>query len=63
VSGPTIDPELIRMLAATVSLDIPAEDMDRIAGYLTNVFRDAETLRQLPLEDIEPIVTMDPRWL
>jgi hypothetical protein len=55
--------ELIRMLAAVADLEIPDEDMGLVEAYLTNVLSDAASLRRLPLAEVEPIVTMDPRWL
>lgn len=54
--------ELIGMLASVADLEIPDEDMELVAAYLTNVLSDAASLRQLPLAEVEPIVTMDPRW-
>jgi hypothetical protein len=55
--------DLIRMLAAVADLEIPDEDMALVESYLTNVLSDAASLRRLRLAEVEPIVTMDPRWL
>jgi hypothetical protein len=60
---PEVGPELIRMLAAVADLEIPDEDVGLISDYLANVLSDAAALRALPYGDVEPIVTMDPRWL
>lgn len=51
------------MLAAVADLEIPDEDIGLVEAYLSNVLSDAASLRGLPLAAVEPIVTMDPRWL
>jgi Asp-tRNA(Asn)/Glu-tRNA(Gln) amidotransferase C subunit len=57
-----IDGELIRTLADFAGLEIPADDVELVAGHLANVLSGSEQLARLQLSDVEPIVTFDPRW-
>jgi Asp-tRNA(Asn)/Glu-tRNA(Gln) amidotransferase C subunit len=60
--GSAVDGELIRTLADFAGLEIPADDVELVVGHLENVLSGGEQLAQLPLLDVEPIVTFDPRW-
>jgi Asp-tRNA(Asn)/Glu-tRNA(Gln) amidotransferase C subunit len=57
-----VDAELVRTLASFAQLEIPDEDMKLVELHLGNVLDSSERLDQLDLSDVEPIVTLDPRW-
>jgi Asp-tRNA(Asn)/Glu-tRNA(Gln) amidotransferase C subunit len=59
---PVVDAELVRTLASFAQLEIPDEDMKLVELHLGNVLDSSERLDQLDLSDVEPIVTLDPRW-
>jgi Asp-tRNA(Asn)/Glu-tRNA(Gln) amidotransferase C subunit len=59
---PQVDGDLIRMLAAFADLEIPEDDVELVGAYLTNVLSDGDRLARLDLSEVEPIVTLDPRW-
>jgi hypothetical protein len=57
-----IDQQLIKHVAALTGLVVPDEDLDLLAGAAQNQLTAAEMLRALELDDLEPIVSFDPRW-
>jgi hypothetical protein len=57
-----VDGELIKRLAAFAGLIVPDEDIALLAGAAQNQITAAELLRALELDNIEPIVSFDPRW-
>jgi Asp-tRNA(Asn)/Glu-tRNA(Gln) amidotransferase C subunit len=57
-----VDQELIRTLAAFAEVEIPPQDVELVAAHLTNVLAGSDRIGQLDLGDVEPIVTLDPRW-
>jgi hypothetical protein len=59
---PPVDGDLIRMLASFADLEIPEGDVELVGAYLTNVLSDADRLARVELSEVEPIVTLDPRW-
>jgi hypothetical protein len=57
-----VNEELIKRVAAFAGLIVPDEDLSLLAGAAQNQLTAAELLRALELDDIEPIVSFDPRW-
>jgi hypothetical protein len=57
-----IDEQLIKHVAALTGLLVPDEDLGLLAGAAQNQLSEAELLRALELDDLEPIVSFDPRW-
>ena len=57
-----VDGDVIRTLAAFADLEIPEDDVELVGDYLTNVLNDGARLGRLDLSEVEPIVTLDPRW-
>lgn len=57
-----VDGELIKRVAALAGLVVPDEDIALLAGAAQNQVSAAELLRALELDDVEPIVSFDPRW-
>jgi hypothetical protein len=62
MSEPAISHELLERVAALVGLALPSEDLDLLQGVLTNQLASSGALLALELDDVEPIVTFDPRW-
>ncbi len=59
---PPVDDDLIRTLAAFADLEIPENDMELVRAYLTNVLNGGNQFGGRDLTEVEPIVTLDPRW-
>jgi hypothetical protein len=59
---PSIDGELIKHVAAFAGLSVPDGDLALLAGAAQNQLSAADVLRTLELDDVEPIVSFDPRW-
>jgi hypothetical protein len=57
-----VDEELIKRIAAFAGLVVPDEDLALLAGATQNQLSAAAVLRALELDDVEPIVSFDPRW-
>jgi Asp-tRNA(Asn)/Glu-tRNA(Gln) amidotransferase C subunit len=57
-----VNGELIKHVAVLAGLVVPDEDIDLLAGAVQNQIEAAEVLLVLELDDIEPIVSFDPRW-
>ena len=62
MSGAGTDPELVARLCGLVGVEPLPEDVELLALVLDNELGQAEQLRVLELDDLEPIVSFDPRW-
>jgi len=62
MNPPSISPELVEHLSALVGLDVPPGDRPLLQSVLANQAASAAALVPLELDDLEPIVTFDPRW-
>jgi hypothetical protein len=62
VSELAVTPELVERLAGLVGLALPAGDLEPLQLVLVHQVASAEALRSLELDDVEPIVSFDPRW-
>jgi len=56
------DEGLLAALARAAAIEIPTADIDPLRLALENHLEAVEALAAVPVEDIDPIVTFDPRW-
>lgn len=62
MASPSIDAGLIKHVAAFAGLTVPDEDLALLVDAAQNQLSTADLLRMLELDDVEPIVSFDPRW-
>jgi hypothetical protein len=61
---PAVTTQTVETLAALQDLPVPAEDLAGLAaGLHAHLEAIATLLERLPLEDAEPPLRYDPRWL
>jgi hypothetical protein len=62
MSEQSISSDAIQHLALLIGLDVPAGDLDFLQTVFANQTASSRALLPLELDDLEPIVTFDPRW-
>jgi hypothetical protein len=62
MTSQSIDTELVQRAATFAGLAVPDGDLALLLAAAQNQLASAEHLRTLELDDVEPIVTFDPRW-
>jgi hypothetical protein len=58
----TPDPEILAVLAALAEIEVPQDDLGKLADSFGNVLAGCRVLRSLDLSAVEPVVTFDPAW-
>ena len=58
-----ISRDLLEYVGRLVGLLVPDADLDPLQAALANQVAASDVLRSLQLDDLEPIVSFDPRWL
>jgi Asp-tRNA(Asn)/Glu-tRNA(Gln) amidotransferase C subunit len=58
-----VTPEVVRTLAAVAGITIPDEDIEPLVGALKNHLKGMKALDELDVDEVDPIVTFDPRWV
>ena len=56
-----ITPEIVDTLAAAANLTVPADDRELLAAILRNQLAAVRLLEDLDVQNVEPIVSFDPR--
>jgi hypothetical protein len=58
-----VDADVIRTLAGVAGITIPDEDIQPLIGALRNHLAGMKALEDLDIDEADPIVTFDPRWV
>jgi aspartyl-tRNA(Asn)/glutamyl-tRNA(Gln) amidotransferase subunit C len=54
-----VEKQEIEKLAKLARLDVPAEDIEKLQGSLSSLVEYLDTLKQIHLEDVEPMTAVD----
>src|SRR5690606_25937258 len=57
--GMRVEKQEIEKLAKLARLDVPAEDIEKLQGSLSSLVEYLDTLKQIHLEDVEPMTAVD----
>lgn len=57
-----VDNELVEALMRVAGIELPDEDRELLTLVLENQLRSARLLEGVDVENVEPIVSFDPRW-
>jgi hypothetical protein len=52
----------VDLLAQIAGFAVPDEDRELLTGVFTNQFAATRLLEALDVDEVEPIVSFDPRW-
>ena len=58
-----VDADVVRTLARVAGINIPEEDVEPLVGALRNHLAGMKALDELDVDEADPIVTFDPRWI
>jgi hypothetical protein len=58
-----VDADVVRTLAGVAGITIPDEDIQPLIGALRNHLAGMKALEDLDIDEADPIVTFDPRWV
>jgi hypothetical protein len=58
-----VDADVISTLAGVAGITIPDEDIQPLIGALRNHLAGMKALEDLDIDEADPIVTFDPRWV
>jgi hypothetical protein len=58
-----VDADVIGTLAGVAGITIPDEDIQPLIGALRNHLAGMKALEDLDIDEADPIVTFDPRWV
>jgi Asp-tRNA(Asn)/Glu-tRNA(Gln) amidotransferase C subunit len=56
------DKETIGAVARVAGIKIPEADLPSLAGAFANQLQAIAALEELDVDEVEPIVSFDPRW-
>jgi hypothetical protein len=62
VSDSGTDAETIHVLARAAGIEIPEGDVALLSGAYANQQHAIAALEQVDVEDVEPLLSFDPRW-
>jgi hypothetical protein len=63
MSTPVVNLETVKLLAGLQGLSVPDEDLQPLAEALTgHLATVAAIVDRYELDDVEPVLTHDPRW-
>ena len=54
--------DVVDVLAGVAGFEVPAGDRELLTAILRNQLAAVRVLAELDVQDVEPIVSFDPRW-